>query len=192
MIYKSLGFRDRRGRLDHILSAIAPALLLLVGIDYLSGFFFRSSSEARVTTVRVGHNSVRRAIVILPGYLMSGSTVANAFTPYILPGNALVAVDYAERGVDLVSIYSEVRAALDSLRPQAVSFYGASMGGLIAARLAEIYARDGMPFGKITLVLDTAPMSAADVKRPGWLFGLSCVYRGGIASSVVLALLVLL
>lgn len=182
---------DRRKRHAHLRRAlvfIATAPLLLVGIDYLSGFLYNTSTEAHITIVRTGQGAVKRAIVILPGYLMSGSIVAEAFRPYLLPGNALVAVDYAERGVDLSDIYSKLQVALDSLQPDEVTFYGASMGGLVATGLAEIYARKGMPFGKITLVLDTAPASAGDVKRPGWLFDLGCLYRGGAISSAIFAL----
>lgn len=175
-------------RLRYLLFTTAAVLLLVVGIDYFSSFFYETRTEAHITIVRVDNGSVSRAIVTLPEYLMSGSIVTEAFKPYLLPDNALVAVDYAERGIDLIAIYSKVQAALDSLHPQTVIFYGASMGGSIVTRLAAISARSGMLFGKITLILDTAPLRAADVKRPCWLFSLSCLYRGGIVSSVVLAL----
>jgi hypothetical protein len=176
----------QRLRRTIVLSIVA--LILIVGIDYLSGFFYDNSTGAHVMVIRADQGPVRRAIVILPGYLMPGSVVAEAFKPYLFTGNALVAVNYAERGIDLHNIYSEVKRALTSLRPQAVTFYGPSMGGLVATRLAEIYEHNGLPFGKITLILDTAPATAVDVRRPSWLLELSCLYRGGIISSSLLAL----
>jgi hypothetical protein len=49
-----------------------------------------------------------------------------------------------------------------------------------------------MPYGRVDLVLDTAPSSAADVRRPGWTFALSCVDRGGVLSTGVWAAISLL
>lgn len=161
---------------------------MLVGFDYLSGFFYRTSPDAQVTVIRNGQGPVRQAIVILPGYLMSGNLVGQAFKPYLKPGDVIVAVDYAERGVDLKIIYQKVYGALKALKPREVRFYGVSMGGLVARGLLPFYERDHLPFGKITLVLDTAISGEESVKQPDWLLHIGCIYHGGLLSTAVLAL----
>ena len=125
--------------------------------------------------------------MILPGYLMSGQLVGRAFAPYVAPDDALVSVDYAEHGVDIDDIYARVMAALGELRPTELRFYGASLGGMVSVLLADRYRRDGQPFGQPVLVLDSAPAEKRDLKRPGWLFPLSCRYRGGPVSTAVWA-----
>lgn len=171
-------------------AGLACALLLTLAlIDIGSSFFYRSSTSTALTILAPRSGVTTRAIIIAPGYTMSGEVVARAFFPYATDTDALMAIDYAERGVDPLEIYQHIRRELDTLNPQDVALYGASMGGILAARLLEIYKGDGAPFGKITLFLDTAPSGPEDIKRPAWLFRLSCRARGGAISSAVLALL---
>jgi hypothetical protein len=166
----------------------AIIIVALVGFDYLSGFFYQTNQEAQVTIIKNGQGTVRRAIVILPGYLMSGSIVGQAFRPYLKPGDAIVTVDYAQRGVDVKVIYRKIYQALEALKPREVRFYGASMGGLVARGLLHFYEQDHLPFGKITLVLDTALSGEGSVKQPDWLLSIGCIYHGGLLSTVFLAL----
>ena len=160
-------------------AGVAAALL----VDGVSSLFYRTETVAEVNTIGPRQGPPRRAIVILPGYLMSGHLVAEAFAPYVEDNDAFVTVDYAERGVDIDALYQQISKALRALNPDEVRLYGASMGGLVAAGLIEHYKREGQPFGRLVLVLDTAPGQESDLKRPGWMFTLSCIYSGGIISS---------
>lgn len=155
-------------------------LLVLLLVDGLIGaYLYRTGSDAEVTITPAREGRVQRAVVILPGFVMKGSLVAAAFAPYLGPDDALVALDYADRGVDPDQIYRKISDALHRLRPATVVIYGASMGGLVGMEVLRRYQQDGAPFGKAALVLDTAPAAAADVKRPRWLFELADWYRGG-------------
>jgi pimeloyl-ACP methyl ester carboxylesterase len=166
-------------------AAVLAAATLL---DVLSSFVYRTDTQPSVAVVGPRQGSARRVLVILPGFLMPGSAVGKAFAPYIEADDAIIAVNYAERGVDPATIYGQVRRELDRLKPRQILIYGASMGGLVALDLAGRYHQDGQPFGRPVLVLDTAPTAEADLRRPGWLFSFSCIYRGGIVSSVAWAL----
>jgi pimeloyl-ACP methyl ester carboxylesterase len=163
------------------------AVIVLIVVDVLGSLFYRTGSEAHVTVIGPRSGVTRRAIVILPGYLMPGQLVGEAFAPYIGPDNALVSVDYAERGVSVDDIYTRVRVQLDKLRPAQLTFYGASMGGMVSVLLADRYRQDGQPYGPPALILDSAPAARDDLKRPELLFPISCVFRGGPLSTVVWA-----
>jgi pimeloyl-ACP methyl ester carboxylesterase len=125
--------------------------------------------------------------VVLGGHGMSGDVLSRAFAPHLPDDDALVTVQYAERGVDLDAIYDRVAAALRDLRPESVRFYGVSMGGLVAAGLVQRYHRDGEPFGRAGLVLDTAPAGPDDIRRPDWILAAGCAYRGGALTSLAWA-----
>jgi pimeloyl-ACP methyl ester carboxylesterase len=159
----------------------------LIVLDSLCGLSYRTGTEAHVTVTSPRSGTARRAIIILPGYLMAGRLVGQAFAPYVGPDDALVSVDYAQRGVNVADIYARVMDALDKLQPAEVRFYGASMGGMVSLLLADRYEHDGQPFGKPLLILDSAPTQKNDLKRPGFLLGPSCIYRGGPLSTAVWA-----
>lgn len=164
-------------------------LLILIVVDSLVGaFFYRTSVEAHVFVTPAAQGQAKRVIVILPGFAMSGRLVAEAFAPIVSTTDALIAVDYAERGVDTADIYRQVMSALDSLQPTQWALYGASMGGMVGADLLRRYQQDGAPFGKVDLVLDTAPAAFADVKRPEWLLKVARWYRGGPIATAVYAM----
>ncbi|MFB6718917.1 alpha/beta fold hydrolase [Kribbella sp. NPDC056345] len=156
------------------------ALVALLLVDGLVGAcLFRTGTDAEVSVTPARDGRVRRSIVVLPGFVMKGSLVATAFAPYLGPNDAVVAVDYAERGVDPDQIYRQVMDALKRLRPATVVVYGASMGGLVAMEILRRYQYDGVPYGKVVLVLDTAPSGVLDVRRPRWLIDAADWYRGG-------------
>jgi pimeloyl-ACP methyl ester carboxylesterase len=166
------------------------ALVTLVGIDDLLGMtLYRTGTEASVEVIPPRAEPAERAIVILPGYAMSGEITARAFAPFVLKHDALVGVDYADHGVNPYNIYQEILEALYSIKPAHVIFYAASMGGLVASYVLAKYQEGGAPFGKVSLVLDTVPGGSADIKRPGWLLDLSCWYRGGPVSSAIWAMI---
>jgi hypothetical protein len=96
----------------------------------------------------------------------------------------MVVADYAQRGVDVDALYRQIMTALDGMKPQSIRVYGASMGGMCAKQFLDRYVQGGSPFGRAVLVLDTAPDSAARIKRPGWVFGLASWYRGGPLTSL--------
>jgi len=176
------------GRLRRFGLLSGCALVALLLIDGLVGaYLYRTGTDASVTVTPARDGQTRRAIVVLPGFVMKGSLVATAFAPYVGPGDALVAVDYAERGLDPEQIYRKVLDALKQLHPATVVVYGASLGGLVGMELLRRYQHDGAVFGKVVLVLDTAPAGAADVKRPRWLFKVAGWYRGGPLATAVWA-----
>ena len=175
--------RHRRLWVGLVLAGL-PALLIL---DALMGLAYRTntSADVKITVPRSG--ATRRAIVVFPGYVMPGGTLARAFAPYVADDDALVVVNYAERGVNVSQINNKVMAALQTLRPVEIRVYGASMGGMLGKLFLDQYRQAGAPYGKVTLVLDSAPASRNSVKRHSILFDVSCCYRGGPLSSAVWA-----
>jgi pimeloyl-ACP methyl ester carboxylesterase len=161
------------------------ALAVLAVLDLVSSLFYRTGTTAGVTTMAAESGSTERAFVILPGHTLSGDLVARAFAPYRGAGDAFVAVDYAERGVDPADIYRQVRTALAALQPQHVVVYGPSLGGLVSRALLAAYAADGMPYGRVDLVLDSGPSQESDVRRPGLFFETACRYPGGMVSTAL-------
>jgi hypothetical protein len=161
-----------------------PALLI---VDALMGLAYRRGTSADAQVIRPRSGTARRAIVIFPGYIMPGTTLGKAFAPYVADDDAMVVVNYAERGVNVSEIFDRVMKALHSLRPIELRVYGASMGGMLGKLFLDRYRQIGMPYGKVTLVLDSAPAGRDYVKRPSFLFDISCWYRGGPLTTAVWA-----
>jgi len=151
------------------------------------GVAYRTNTSADIEVIAPRSGITRRAIVVFPGYIMPGGPLGRAFAPYVADDDALVVVNYAERAVNVSQIYKKTMAALQTLSPIELRVYGASMGGLVSKRFLDYYRRDGAPYGKVTLVLDSAPAGRGDIKRPYALFELSCWYRGGPLTSAVWA-----
>jgi hypothetical protein len=166
--------------------ALVVVLLFLL-VDELTGLAYKTGTAAglRVTPARSG--PTRRALVVAPGHSMSGDVLSRSFAPHLPARDALLAVRYAERGVDLDAIYAQVRRELDGLKPESVRFYGVSMGGLVAAGLVQRYHADGDPYGRAELVFDTAPAGPDDIRRPDWVLAGGCYYRGGALSGLLWA-----
>jgi hypothetical protein len=162
---------------------------LLVGIpsmlalDVLLGLVYRTSTRAGVSITPPRSGTARRAIVIFPGYLMPGSLLGEAFAPYVAVDDAIVAINYPDRGIDIPQIHTKVMAALQSLKPRELRVYAASMGGMVAKLFLDCYREAGLPYGKVTLILDTALANRDNVKRSPSLLNMSCWYRGGPLSS---------
>lgn len=123
--------------------------------------------------------------VVAPGYGMSAEVLARAFGPHLQAGQVLIVVDYGNRQVDPSSAAALVDAELAWLRPATVRFYGASMGGLVAAELADMYAAAGSAFGPAVLVLDCAVSGPDTARSPALAFALARHWRGGPLSSAV-------
>ena len=166
---------------------ILIGLPVLLALDLLLGLAYRTNTTASVTTILPRSGTTRRAIVVFPGYVMSGGPLSRAFAPYVADDDALVVLNYAERGVNEQQIYATITAALDNLRPVQLRVYGASMGGMVANTFLERYYQAGARYGTVMLVLDSAPASRGNVKRPPFLLDLSCWYRGGPLSSAAWA-----
>jgi len=169
---------------------VAAVLISLVCLDdFVGTFSYRTGTKARIEVIPARDQPTQRAIVILPGYMMSGTIVAKAFSPFVSKHDALIGVDYAARGVNTEDIYQQVLKALYSVRPSRVVLFGASMGGMVAMDLLANYEEDGAPFGKVSIVFDTAPAGSSDIKRPPWLLDVGCWYRGGPISSSIWAVI---
>ncbi len=119
---------------------------------------------------------------------MPGATLGKAFAPYVADDDAMIVVNYAERSVDVPQIYQKIMATLLILKPAELRIYGASMGGMLSKLFLDRYREAGVPYGKVTLILDSAPASRSNIKRPSFLIDLSCWYRGGPLSSAVWAM----
>lgn len=162
-------------------------LPVLLAVDALMGLAYRTNKSADVKIHVPRSGATHRAIVVFPGYVMPGGPLGRAFAPYLADDDAMVVIDYAERGVDVSQIYNKVMAALHTLRPAELRIYGGSMGGMLSELFLNRYRQGGAPYGKVTLILDTVPAGRNNVKRPSFLFDLSCWYRGGPLSTAVWA-----
>jgi len=179
-----MGIADHRRLWVWRILAGLPALL---AADALMGLVYRTNTSADVNITVPRSGTTHRAIVVFPGYIMPGGTLGRAFAPYVADDDAIVVVNYAERGVNVSQIYAKVMAALHKLRPVELRVYGASMGGMVSKLFLDQYRQAGAPYGKVTLILDSAPASRNNVKRPALLFDVSCWCRGGPLSSAVWA-----
>jgi hypothetical protein len=166
---------------------VLAGLPTLLTLDALTGLAYRTNTSADVKIIVPRSGTTHRAIVVFPGYIMPGDTLGRAFAPYVADDDAMVVVNYAERGVDVPQICDNVMAALHTLRPVELRVYGGSMGGMVSKLFLDNYRQAGAPYGKVTLILDTALASRTNVKRSSFLLDLSCWYRGGLLSSAVWA-----
>jgi len=163
------------------------ALSALLIVDALISLAYRTNTTADVKIIAPRSGTTHRAIVVFPGYVMPGGTLGKAFAPYVADDDAMVVVNYAERGVNVSQIYDKVMVALHTLGPVELRVYGASMGGMISKLFLDRYRQAGAPYGKVTLILDSAPAGRNNIKWPSFLLDVSCWYRGGPLSSAVWA-----
>jgi pimeloyl-ACP methyl ester carboxylesterase len=189
-----LGKRERQGgsyaqhsRWARWLARLSVAALVTITVDVGSGLVFHTQTTSSVLTLAGRSGVTDRAFVILPGYVMSGRITARAFYPFMGSTDGIIGVDYAQRGIDTAEIYGRIRNALRTLHPRRVVLYGASMGGQIAADIAQRLGKDDSSFGHPVLVLDSAPRVQDDIRRPSWLFWMSCHFSGGVISSLLWA-----
>ncbi len=164
-------------------------LVFLLAMDALLGLVYKTNTNAEILIKYPRAGIAHRAIVVFPGYIMPGDTLLRAFAPYVQDHDALIVVNYAERGVKVQQIFDKVMVALNNVRPDELRIYGASMGGMLSSEFLDHYHSAGMPFGKVVLVLDSAPASRDNIKRPSCLFYLSCIWHGGPLSSAIWALI---
>jgi pimeloyl-ACP methyl ester carboxylesterase len=174
-------------RLPKFVRVLILVLLGVILVDVASSFVYKTGQTPIVKVVSAPSANVNGAIVILPGYVMSGILAAKSLSPYLPRDDAVIGVDYGDRSVDVEGIYAAVEASLRGLSPRHVAFYGASLGGMVAAELAGRYSAS-QGHAPLELILDTAPRTADDVRRPNWLIGASCWYPGGVLSSLSWAL----
>ncbi|WP_067478687.1 hypothetical protein [Actinomadura hibisca] len=164
----------------------AVALAMLVAADTASGAFHHRGKETSLISIPPRSGDLSTLIVVFPGYLMPAAELGRAFASHLDATTGLLLVQYAERGVDPTAIRASLALRLRNLRPERIVFYGASMGGMCAHDVLR--GMDGLTT-PVDLVLDTAPASSQDVRRPGWFFTLASSYRGGYLASGVWRLL---
>jgi len=73
-----------------------PALLT---VDALMGLAYRPKTSADVKIHVPRSGTTHRAIVVFPGCAMPGGTLGRAFAPYVEDDDAMIVVNYTERGV---------------------------------------------------------------------------------------------
>ncbi|WP_147339572.1 alpha/beta hydrolase family protein [Actinomadura spongiicola] len=151
--------------------------------DTLAGLAHRTGTDVGVVRVDARSRATETLIVVFPGFIMPAAEVAQAFAPHLRANVGLLVVQYADRGVDPSRIHAALLPEINRLRPYNLVFYGASMGGMCAYDFL-LRAKHELP-GTPGLVLDTAPASVEDVRRPGWSFWLASRYRGGPLASGV-------
>src|ERR1022692_1553752 len=144
-----------RRRLRVWLTSVSVPILQTVdgsiGITYLTN----TSADLVVHVPRSG--TTHRAIVVFPGYVMPGEALGKAFAPHVASDDAMVVVNYAERGVNVWQIYDKVMVALRPSKPVELRIYGASMGGMLSKLFLDLYRQARAPYGRVTLVRDSAP-----------------------------------
>src|SRR5439155_3308118 len=113
------------------------------------GLFYRTDDQSKVVIVGARSGRTELAIVVFPGYIMPGDTLSRAFAPFLPVDDALIVVQYAERGVDPEKISAYVMAALRSVKPRSVLVYGASMGGMVGKLFLDNYRAVGAPYGTV-------------------------------------------
>lgn len=176
----SAGVRRRR---------LLIVVLLLVTVFALDNMIGRwSPAQTRPVVALVGDVEATDVAVVCPGYAMPADVLARSLATRVPSGRALLVVTYGERAIDIADIYEALQNQLDRLRPTRLRFYGASMGGLVAADLADGYAAEGSPYGIATLVLDSAPASRDDAKVTAAAFWVAGWYSGGPISGVLFGL----
>ena len=62
------------------------------------------------------------------------------------------------------------------------------MGGMCAREFLTRYRRDGMRYGQVILVLDSAPSASTRTRRPGLAYSFASWYRGGPLSTALSAM----
>src|ERR1035441_10145789 len=97
---------------------ILTGLPALLAADALMGIVYRANTSADVNITVPRSGTTHRAIVVFPRYIMAGGTLGRAFAPYVADDDALVVVNYAERGVNVSQIYAKVMEALHKLRSE--------------------------------------------------------------------------
>jgi hypothetical protein len=166
--------------------AAVVAVIGFVLVDTLAGrHWHRRGTQARLHVTPARSGQPEQVIVAFPGYTMAGSLLSAAFAPHLGEHDAMVVVEYAERGVDIEQIYRAVMAEVAAIGAPALRVYGGSMGGMCAKHFLDRYHRDGARYGKVVFLVDTAPSRPADVKRPRWLMALGRWYLGGPVGSAI-------
>src|SRR6266536_1667132 len=166
--------------------AAVVAVIGFVLVDTFAGrHWHRRGTQARLHVTPARSGKPEQVIVAFPGYTMAGSLLSAAFAPHLGEHDAMVVVEYAERGVDIEQIYRAVMAEVAAIGAPALRVYGGSMGGMCAKHFLDRYHRDGARYGKVVFLVDTAPSGPADVKRPRWLMALGRWYHGGPVGSAI-------
>ena len=100
-------------------------------LDALAGRWHRRGRLARphVTLARSGRP--QQVIVAFPGYTMAGHLLSAAFAPCLGEDDAMIVVQYAERGIDVEQIYQAVMVEVARIGAPRLRVYGGSMGACV-------------------------------------------------------------
>src|ERR1039457_1151815 len=101
---------------------VVVAFPVLLSLDALIGLAYRTNTTADVKISAPRSGTTRRTIVVFPGYAMPGSTLVKAFAPYVADDDAMVVVNYAERGVDVSQINDKVTTGFQKPKDGGVFF----------------------------------------------------------------------
>jgi pimeloyl-ACP methyl ester carboxylesterase len=166
-------------------------MVAVLAVDSLAGLAYNTSTTVAVVVTKPPSGQVNEALVVFPGYAGPATPISHAFASHLGQQEAMIVVNYAQRGIDDEAIYRLVVGQLDLLQPQRVRILGGSMGGMVAVRFLARYAArpERTRFGRVVLVLDTAPSGPNRIRRPQWLFAVSSWYRGGPITSAIWTLI---
>lgn len=167
----------------HVGGYILMIFVGMIAIDCLTGTWFRTGTRATLAVID-SSESIEQLLIVFPGFAMPGDSISRAFAPHLAVQDAMIVVQYAERGIDLRDISRQLAEELERLRPARLRIYGASMGGMCAAEFLSRFDVPRRQPVKTTLLLDTAPSGPVDVRMPKSLLFVSR-YRGGLLSSMI-------
>ncbi|UMP01616.1 alpha/beta fold hydrolase [Amycolatopsis sp. EV170708-02-1] len=162
---------------------------MVSGLDSLAGTLVDVGNKQKISTTQAAVRPARQALVVFPGYIMPGDVLSAAFSRHLGLDTTMLVAQYADRGLDMDDFYAQIMVELEKLKPERIRLYGASLGGMCAREFLKRYEQSGMRFGKVSLILDTAPGNVRNIKRSPVLFWFASWYRGGPISGAIWAFL---
>lgn len=141
------------------------------------------------------HPTSTHAVIVMPGLANAGDVAAKTLVPKLLDKKAhVLVVNYPWSTIDSRAIYREIKRIINvhnklagKNRIVSISILGSSFGGIVGAEFAEHSLKDGLPFGKIGLMLDGSLCIAANLKWPKWLVKYGGFAVGGILVTLIKA-----
>src|SRR5262249_52033764 len=109
---------------------LAAALVAFVLVDAVLGRWHRTGTVAPLHVTPARSGTARQALLAFPGYTMPGGVLSAAFAPNLGADDAMIVVEYAQRGMDPDAIHRAVMAELAALGAPSLRVYGGSMGGM--------------------------------------------------------------
>lgn len=108
---------SHRNRSLYAVKAVALTAAGLLALDSLAGTVYRTDF-APGTEVVPARSGTAKLLVVFPGFIMPGRELSRAFAPHLGANDAMIVVQYAERGMNVDAIYREARERVRVLGAQ--------------------------------------------------------------------------